>query len=1084
MKRILSGIVWGVLLANIVAQADSDRISVSAKEEQQWVRWVIPLPKEISIPAKAAIPVSDVRITLRKDAGEVEKTAFNQLISLFEDKGNTDCSKGSFEILISVSDKEGKVDGTTIPGVKGLEKLPNWEQAYYICPVGDDRLVLTALDERGVYYAVQTLRQLLESKFDNGVVSMPLVSVTDWPDMAERGEWNVRISGCKDPVKADRTIEWMAGHKMNLFEPNTRFKVTKGEGDSLKVNAWIQAGSDMFKFSRHHAFKIVPSIAHIDIWLDKSGIYEIYPELLAINQKTAGVNEKTMGKATEYALCPSQQDLLIKTLSKFMYALARIDGVTDINCWLTESGYENCKCAKCVKDGKSLHWILEARAVVKAWQIVRRQYPDLNIRVLLTNGSYRDNEQILSELPPEVHASYYHCSRTYNSWKEPMIYPVLEKYAAKGGWLGVYPQNTGIVRIISPWSAPQFIKYRMNEFVRKELKNVSVYCAPDHSYHDFNITAVAEWLWNSRGRSEYEFAAAWATRRGFEDPDAVAQWADLLGPVGWDVYGADVVEPYFNRSHKKWIGNMVINRRSPELGKGMFKYFPTEEHIEHDLAACEKALTIADSIGSPEIIQETKVIQGYVRMLKEIYSIANQVSMLKNPTYEQRLDLQKAMTRLASAGLQARNELRNWQDLMVERHNTKHLSRRGNATVRYIDETVSGFADILESSFGIPDSVGPYFRIKIGQWVKEDFGDLEEFKRKIHSKIIKKWEITQYLARTTPSQMKVLFSGTGGGGLEIYRVALASSPKDIPNQLTELSVDEHEEIAYYPWSTKTGYMLNLEKYDPDSRYFIVADAKGQCYKDDCAGSAYLRMPVPTGSTLSDIADKFRPVPDKEFQELAQARVLARTVKFKGKGLRVGVVKDSYGGTSILNQLRAIKKIDAQALPWPLDNSVINACQVIVLPQPQYITGPLVAKELEKFVYGGGGLITTHDAVGYRKQPLLITDICARGVRHIIPDKQWMIVKEHPVTKGIDLNTPLFHIYYDHIEVECGPRGTILAKAPQTGEPVVVAGVYGKGRYVACGLLIGSVGIITQDDAPAGAEKILLENAVKWCGEQP
>jgi len=68
---------------------------------------------------------------------------------------------------------------------------------------------------------------------------------------------------------------------------------------------------------------------------------------------------------------------------------------------------------------------------------------------------------------------------------------------------------------------------------------------------------------------------------------------------------------------------------------------------------------------------------------------------------------------------------------------------------------------------------------------------------------------------------------------------------------------------------KTRYMLNLEKYDPDSRYFIVADVKGKCYKS--IGEVYLRTPVPDGSSIFKIADKFHPIVDKEFQKLVDSR---------------------------------------------------------------------------------------------------------------------------------------------------------------------------------------------------------------------
>ena len=69
-----------------------------------------------------------------------------------------------------------------------LAKLPNSEQAYLIEPLGDDKLVLAALSPKGVYYAAQTMRQLLSRQIGHEAVSVPLATVTDWPDMARAAD--------------------------------------------------------------------------------------------------------------------------------------------------------------------------------------------------------------------------------------------------------------------------------------------------------------------------------------------------------------------------------------------------------------------------------------------------------------------------------------------------------------------------------------------------------------------------------------------------------------------------------------------------------------------------------------------------------------------------------------------------------------------------------------------------------------------------------------------------------------------------------------------------------------------------------
>ena len=58
-----------------------------------------------------------------------------------------------------------------------------------------------------MYYACQTLIQLLEPEMSQEQVHIPLAQVLDWPDMDERGLWNF-------PEPAT-WIPWLATLKLN-----------------------------------------------------------------------------------------------------------------------------------------------------------------------------------------------------------------------------------------------------------------------------------------------------------------------------------------------------------------------------------------------------------------------------------------------------------------------------------------------------------------------------------------------------------------------------------------------------------------------------------------------------------------------------------------------------------------------------------------------------------------------------------------------------------------------------------------------------------------------------------------------------
>ena len=1000
-------------------------VDVSREQEAQWRRWLIPLPKQIEIEAAVTLPASDVGLRLRSGAGDVERTGHEELVALFKDKAGAEPKGDAFEILMGVCGDDGKLDRAAIAEAARLRKVANPEQAYVIQPVGERRLVLSALNERGLYYAAQTLRQLLESKFADSRVTIPLARVLDWPDLAERGEWG---------GSANRDIAWLASHKMNLVETHISLSV----GDDGRGHA--QADTKMIELGRRRALKVVPVITHLD-QLDRQGVYNAFPELKGKGKSARGY------LPTITAPCFAQPKMA-DIITDWMRDIARQKGVTDVCAWLSEH-HVHCSCDDCKQHDQ---YALEARALVRAWETARQEHPELRLRILLTQGSFSTNDKVLAEAPPEVGITYYDGGRTYNSSRDPMIYPLLEDYAATGRWLGCYPQLTASWRIVCPWSGPQFIKYRLTEFVQKKLKCLCGYATPDNRLYDFNITAAAEWSWSSQGRDEREFAAAYATRKGIKDVDGAADWAVMLGPVAWDVYGSRIpFNQFFGQA-----AAMVTQARKPKLGEGMFRYFPTLEHIDHDVAVCEKALAIAKRLDYPPYLAETKVVRGYVHMVREIYRIAEQLSSKRVSTYDDRVKLQQACGRLNVAALETTQALKQWQHLATGGAG----STRFRDTVSVTEKTALGIADSL-ARFGVRNPIKPYLRKVIGQWVSDDFEERE--------RITKKWEVTEHLRGPGTFEITLRYT-KGWWGARLFRVALASAPADRPDELTELSVDEHEGSAAYIGKANQ-YTVVLDNHDLKLRYFILADIKGRRSSDKaanrkgCNGEAQMKARLP--EDWQSMLTKQLPMTDDAMRE-------ALGPKFSGQGLRVGVVQGGHGSKSILARLKAMPGMDAQPLFAP-DAEMLAKCQVVVLPQPRI---PLdSAKAYGDFVRAGGGLVTTHNAVGYRGHPLLLTDVCAKGIEHV-RDQEWIAVAEHPVTKGIQLNTALPHSYFDHIELECGPKGLVLAQAAQSRRPVVICGEPGKGRYIACGLAIGLAS--DKETPPKGAEKTLLENAIRWC----
>jgi hypothetical protein len=205
-------------------------------------------------------------------------------------------------------------------------------------------------------------------------------------------------------------------------------------------------------------------------------------------------------------------------------------------------------------------------------------------------------------------------------------------------------------------------------------------------------------------------------------------------------------------------------------------------------------------------------------------------------------------------------------------------------------------------------------------------------------------------------------------------------------------------------------------------------------------------------------------------------------RFTRGGLRVGVAVGGYGSSALLDALRKAPGIDAMRL-YRLTPEFLAACQAVVLPQPRQAgaTTPEVVEALRRFVAGGGGLLATHDAPGYRAHPALIPEVC-RGGTDRIEGTTWQAARRHPATSGLALGRAAPHSYYDFIALAPGPSGQAvaegLAKDARRRAPVLVCGNLASGRYAACGLALG-LATGDKEAEPSGRELRLFLNTVRW-----
>jgi len=185
--------------------------AVSPDEAQAWVRYLVPLPKSVEITGKVALEVSDVAVVPPPGADKIVDQAVKELKQAI---GQSDAlSAGPFKIEMILAG----------PDADRLKTLKNSDQAYSIAPTESNTgLRLVAMTSRGLYYAAKTLQQLVRPRAKSGNVEIPMLTVTDWPDLQDRGLWG---------GDSGTNIEWLAERKMNVIENiSTRSVDRKGRG--------------------------------------------------------------------------------------------------------------------------------------------------------------------------------------------------------------------------------------------------------------------------------------------------------------------------------------------------------------------------------------------------------------------------------------------------------------------------------------------------------------------------------------------------------------------------------------------------------------------------------------------------------------------------------------------------------------------------------------------------------------------------------------------------------------------------------------------------------------------------------------
>ena len=344
--------------------------------------------------------------------------------------------------------------------------------------------------------------------------------------------------------------------------------------------------------------------------------------------------------------------------------------------------------------------MLESRVTVKAWQQVRQKHPDLGLRIFISTTTSERYFKVLAELPEGVKVERA-CATTLERVpcepRDLLANPLLDHYAARGTWMASYDVPIAANSCVNtpefqvPESSPHRVRHTVRQLFNRKFQGAYGMNPFDKTDRicSMNIHALAEWSWNMNGRTEKEFAVAWATRQGYARPELVGDWVEIMGPIEFDVYDSDFPVCY---SWKKAVA-LVMDRKPPVLGEGMFRYYASPEAFDRKIADCDKALALVEQLEPPDLANETRVVRSYVKLAKAIYQVAYDRFAADASASGTRELLKRDVEALAAAGRENVETIRAWRTAIGPEpwhHRVHDAMKATEATVSEIAAIVAG----------------------------------------------------------------------------------------------------------------------------------------------------------------------------------------------------------------------------------------------------------------------------------------------------------------------------------------------------------------------------------------------------------
>jgi len=750
------------------------------------VKRLIPLPRNIKVSKGVSYEASRIKIEMPGEKTPPLKTA-SHILGRFANPGQI-CP--DFIINLKYLNRERD------KGIfKKLKKANNKEQSYSIKSVIEKgvykAIEIRAFTDIGLLYAAVTLSQAIVK--DGEQAYIPSLEITDWPEISYRGQWGGN-SNCD--------LHWTFQYKLNAIDG--KVLVTADEDG----NPTVVHNQRLYDEAASYGVDIMATIPHLE-QISRRGFLDKRSDVI-------NVPSPERGARSDYfpGLCMSKQATEDMILDWFK-GIAKNKSVSKILVWLSEESTP-CHCEDCKGDEP---FQLETACLLRAYKRLKNEYPGIGLGIMLSQGSFHVTKEISAMLPSDVSLTYYDGGRTYDSGKYPMILPVLRKFIQKGGKLGVYPQVTHSWRTVFPWTAPSFIKYRCDEFVKVGLHRVIGYAVPSNRYHEFNLMAFAEWLWNPKGRGVDDFAAAYAYLNSINDVD-FKKYVRLMEKPAWQLAESKLMLRLTYNYPLILRGRVELSDHRYEMAELIRIKNP-----ERLIRSAEKALELALEMDEDSLIYEAKCIIAGLKAYRSINGFISEIDKKSINVEKLKIYFQD----LRKSARTMRKSIIRWSSMVVM-DGSIHM-RRVIDTSMILYRVLDGFKRYFDETNVQPGNVKGTVH-PLGEWDESAFGKA--------GKGVLEFDVTSYLKENEKGLYYISLDYVdSASGTDVNRITLMErQPGGGEKPVSFVRADLRRMSVWAPWSE---YPLNIGAVSVMSEYYLRIDISGMDKgSDTCRGLAGIR----------------------------------------------------------------------------------------------------------------------------------------------------------------------------------------------------------------------------------------------------